>query len=148
MFRRLFRVKGCGARATVHNKLRHVLQPLQPMTLPHVEPNDPSSPSRTAACAPANAARRLDWSAGAARLHDQARGLAGQGLEELLAQFSLRMACHGMSISRTHMRCDPGYAQQQLGHALGMDDPCLRALAARLSTAAGGAAAAQPATTH
>ena len=81
-------------------------------------------------------------------MHDRPDGLADHLLEDLLAQFSLRMACHGMSISRTHMRFDPGYAQQQLGHALGMDDRCLRALAERLSAAVDAAAPAQPATTH
>ena len=41
--------------------------------------------------------------------------------EELLSQFSLRMAGHGMSISRTHMLGNPGYALQQLAHARALE---------------------------
>jgi hypothetical protein len=37
--------------------------------------------------------------------------------QELLSQFGLRMAGHGMSISRTHMLGNPRYALQRLVHA-------------------------------
>jgi hypothetical protein len=52
--------------------------------------------------------------------------------EELLSQFSLRMASHGMSISRTHMLGNPGYALQQLVHARAMGDDTLLMLASQL----------------
>lgn len=52
--------------------------------------------------------------------------------EELLSQFSLRMATHGMSISRTHMLGNPGYALQQLVHARAMGDDTLAMLSGQL----------------
>lgn len=52
--------------------------------------------------------------------------------EELLSQFSLRMAGHGMSISRTHMLGNPGYALQQLAHARALHDNTLALLAGQL----------------
>ena len=53
---------------------------------------------------------------------------------ELLENFSLRMAGHGMSISRALMMCDRQYAVQQLTHAQGMEDVCLHDMAAQLLT--------------
>jgi hypothetical protein len=52
--------------------------------------------------------------------------------EELLSQFSLRMASHGMSISRTHMLGNPGYALQQLAHARALGDATLDLLVGQL----------------
>lgn len=48
--------------------------------------------------------------------------------DELLTQFSLRMASHGLSISRVAMRGDSRYATQQLNHARSMNDPTLALL--------------------
>jgi hypothetical protein len=52
--------------------------------------------------------------------------------EDMLSQFSLRMASHGMSISRTHMLGNPGYALQQLAHARAMGDAALLLLVNQL----------------
>lgn len=52
--------------------------------------------------------------------------------EALLTQFGLRMASHGMSISRIGMQVDTGYALQQLAHAREMGDASLAALAEEL----------------
>jgi hypothetical protein len=52
--------------------------------------------------------------------------------EELLNQFSRRMAGHGMSISRTHMLGNPGYALQQLVHGRAIGDETLRCIASQL----------------
>jgi hypothetical protein len=52
--------------------------------------------------------------------------------EDLLGLFSLRMARHGMSISRIHMLGNPGYALQQLAHARAMGDDTLGMLASQL----------------
>lgn len=52
--------------------------------------------------------------------------------EALLEQFSLRMAGHGMSVSRTHMLGNPGYALQQLAHARALGDDTLSLLAGQL----------------
>ena len=51
---------------------------------------------------------------------------------ELLEAFSLRMAGHGMSISRPLMLCDKQYALQQLVHGQSMGDESLRLLSAQL----------------
>ena len=51
---------------------------------------------------------------------------------ELLEAFSLRMAGHGMSISRPLMLCDKRYALQQLVHGQSMGDETLRLLSAQL----------------
>lgn len=51
---------------------------------------------------------------------------------ELLEAFSLRMARHGMSISRPLMLSDKRYALQQLVHAQAMSDDALRLMALRL----------------
>ena len=51
---------------------------------------------------------------------------------ELLDAFSLRMAGHGMSISRPLMLCDKQYALQQLVHGQSMGDESLRLLSAQL----------------
>ena len=53
---------------------------------------------------------------------------------ELLENFSLRMAGHGMCISRALMVCDRQYAVQQLTYAKGMDDPHLHDMAVQLFT--------------
>lgn len=53
---------------------------------------------------------------------------------DLLENFSLRMARHGMSISRALMMCDRSYAVQQLTHARSLDDACLYDLATQLLT--------------
>jgi hypothetical protein len=53
---------------------------------------------------------------------------------DLLENFSLSMAKHGMSISRALMMCDRSYAVQQLTHAQTMDDPCLCDMAVQLFT--------------
>jgi hypothetical protein len=52
--------------------------------------------------------------------------------DELLSQFGLRMASHGMSISRAQMRSSPGYALQQLSHARALGDATLDLLADQL----------------
>jgi hypothetical protein len=52
--------------------------------------------------------------------------------DELLSQFGLRMASHGMSISRTQMRSSPGYALQQLAHARALGDDTLDLLVCQL----------------
>jgi len=52
--------------------------------------------------------------------------------EDLLSQFGLRMASHGMSISSTQMRASPRYAMQQLAHARAINDDRLQLLAARM----------------
>lgn len=51
---------------------------------------------------------------------------------ELLDAFSLRMASHGMSISRPLMLSDKCYALQQLVHAQSMNDDDLRLLSVQL----------------
>ena len=53
---------------------------------------------------------------------------------DLLENFSLRMAKHGMSISRALMMCDRDYAVQQLTHAKNIEDPFLYDMAAQLFT--------------
>lgn len=52
--------------------------------------------------------------------------------EDLMLSFSLRMAVHGMSISRTLMVCDRRYAMQQLMFAHSLQDIRLQKLAAQL----------------
>jgi hypothetical protein len=52
--------------------------------------------------------------------------------EDLLLSFSLRMAGHGMSVSRTLMHCDRRYAMQQLMFAHSLKDTRLLKLAAQL----------------
>lgn len=51
---------------------------------------------------------------------------------ELLEAFSLRMAGHGMSISRPLMLSDKCYALQQLVHGQNLDDETLRLLSVQL----------------
>ena len=51
---------------------------------------------------------------------------------DLLEAFSLRMAGHGMSISRPLMLCDKQYALQQLAHGQAMEDDTLRLLSVQL----------------
>lgn len=51
---------------------------------------------------------------------------------DLLESFSLRMARHGMSISRGLMTCDRRYAVAQLTHAKSIEDPSLCDLASQL----------------
>jgi hypothetical protein len=60
------------------------------------------------------------------------RELALPWPKELLETFSLRMASHGMSISRALMLCDRRYALQQLAHAHNMADETLRLMAVQL----------------
>lgn len=67
---------------------------------------------------------------GTASAREQA--LAVPWPEELLSQFALRMAGHGMSISRTHMRGNPRYALQQLAHARALGDDTLNLLVGQL----------------
>ena len=52
--------------------------------------------------------------------------------DELLGQFGLRMASHGMSISRTQMRGSAGYALQQMAHARALGDATLELLVVQL----------------
>lgn len=52
--------------------------------------------------------------------------------QELLERFSLRMAGHGMSISRALMLSDRPYALQQLVHAHSLGDETLSLMAAQL----------------
>jgi hypothetical protein len=52
--------------------------------------------------------------------------------DDLLSQFGLRMASHGMSISRTQMQASPGYALEQLAHARALDDDLLQLLVVRM----------------
>ena len=52
--------------------------------------------------------------------------------DDLMLSFSLRMAVHGMSISRTLMTCDCRYAMQQLMFAHSLPDTRLQKLAAQL----------------
>jgi hypothetical protein len=52
--------------------------------------------------------------------------------EDVLLSFSLRMAVHGMSISRNLMTCDRRYAMQQLMFAQSIPDTRLQKLAAQL----------------
>jgi hypothetical protein len=52
--------------------------------------------------------------------------------DDLMLSFSLRMAVHGMSISRTLMACDRRYAMQQLMFAHSLPDTRLQKLAAQL----------------
>lgn len=51
---------------------------------------------------------------------------------DLLDAFSLRMASHGMSISRPLMLSDRCYALQQLVHGQNLDDETLRLLSVQL----------------
>jgi hypothetical protein len=60
------------------------------------------------------------------------RELALPWNEALLHVFCLRMASHGMSVSRTLMMCDRRYALQQLDHAHNMADDVLRSMAVSL----------------
>ena len=79
-----------------------------------------ASPSKTARCEPmAVDTLRIQ---GDARSCGQGPGARAHVLvvswpQELLSQFGLRMAGHGMSISRTHMLGNPRYALQRLVHA-------------------------------
>ena len=52
--------------------------------------------------------------------------------QELLERFSLRMAGHGMSISRALMLSDRPYALQQLVHAHSLGDDSLSLMAGEL----------------
>ena len=65
--------------------------------------------------------------------HDWFDAPAADWPDDLLTNFSLRMARHGMSISRTQMRNDPAYAQQQISHARELDDTSLHQLADRFA---------------
>lgn len=60
------------------------------------------------------------------------RELALPWPHDLLVAFSMRMASHGMSISRSLMLCDRRYALQQLVDAHSLDDEALRVLAVQL----------------
>lgn len=60
------------------------------------------------------------------------RELALAWPNELLETFSLRMASHGMCVSRALMLCDRRYALQQLAHAHNMADDTLRLMAVQL----------------
>lgn len=51
---------------------------------------------------------------------------------DLLEIFTLRMAGHGMCVSRALMLCDRNYALQQLVHAHNLADDALRLLAVQL----------------
>lgn len=51
---------------------------------------------------------------------------------DLLETFTLRMAGHGMCVSRALMLCDRSYALQQLVHAHNLADDHLRLLAVQL----------------
>ena len=51
---------------------------------------------------------------------------------DLLEAFSLRMAGHGMSISRPLMLCDKRYALEQLVHGQAMGDERLREMSMQL----------------
>ena len=51
---------------------------------------------------------------------------------DLMEAFSLRMASHGMSISRPLMLSDKCYALQQLVHGQNLDDETLRLLSVQL----------------
>ncbi|MBA4195760.1 MAG: hypothetical protein C0451_14435 [Comamonadaceae bacterium] len=54
------------------------------------------------------------------------------GATDLIEAFSLRMARHGMSVSRRMMLADPTYARQQAAHAHAIDDPLLVLMALEL----------------
>lgn len=54
---------------------------------------------------------------------------AGDWNEDVLGDFSLRMANHGLSVSSTMMRHDPRYALEQVRHAHSLPDDGLRHLA-------------------
>lgn len=92
-----------------------------------------ASPSKTARCEPMAVGTALTQ--GDARFCGQSPGahaLAVPWPEELLSQFGLRMAGHGMSISRTHMLGNPRYALQQLVHARALGDDTLDLLVGQL----------------
>jgi hypothetical protein len=99
------------------------------MTMEH------ASPSKTARCEPmAVDTLRIQGDTGSCGQGLGARGhvLAVPWPEELLSQFGLRMAGHGMSISRTHMLGNPRYALQQLVHARALGDDTLDLLVGQL----------------
>lgn len=54
------------------------------------------------------------------------------GATDLIEAFSLRMARHGMCVSRRMMLADPAYAREQTGHAHSFDDPLLVLMALEL----------------
>ncbi len=60
------------------------------------------------------------------------RELAMPWPPELLEDFTLRMAGHGMCVSRALMMCDRRYALQQLKDAHNLADDTLRAMAVQL----------------
>lgn len=60
------------------------------------------------------------------------RELAMPWPPELLEAFTLRMAGHGMCVSRALMMCDRRYALQQLKDAHNLADDSLRLLAVQL----------------
>lgn len=60
------------------------------------------------------------------------RELAMPWPPELLEGFTLRMAAHGMCVSRALMMCDRGYALQQLKDAHDLADDTLRLMAVQL----------------
>lgn len=60
------------------------------------------------------------------------RELAMPWPPELLEGFTLRMAAHGMCVSRALMMCDRRYALQQLVDAHNLADEALRLMAVQL----------------
>lgn len=60
------------------------------------------------------------------------RELAMPWPPELLEDFTLRMAGHGMCVSRALMMCDRRYALQQLKDAHNLADDALRTMAVQL----------------
>lgn len=60
------------------------------------------------------------------------RELAMPWPPEVLEAFTLRMASHGMCVSRALMMCDRTYALQQLKDAHNLPDDTLRLLAVQL----------------
>ncbi|MDG5977921.1 hypothetical protein H010_21896 [Hydrogenophaga taeniospiralis CCUG 15921] len=60
------------------------------------------------------------------------RELAMPWPNDLLEMFCLRMANHGMSVSRTLMQCDRRYALQQLADAHNLADDRLRQMVVQL----------------
>ena len=60
------------------------------------------------------------------------RELALPWPRELLETFTLRMASHGMCVSRALMLCDRRYALEQLAHASNLADETLHLMAEQL----------------
>ena len=100
------------------------------------QPDTLSPPGAAAGARPASPPRSAPSRWTSAALHRRATTPPERWPADLLMRFSLRMARHGMSISRLQMCSDSGYASAQFAHARSLADPELHQLVACLCTPA------------